>query len=107
MPHHLSHRKTLPHAEFQTVVSGISEASKCFPTIELLDAICQICLMNFTSSSRATSKMPLDLVEEETLYGSTTEVCHGLGEMSAPNTGILDLCGMGSGLFPFLQLLFL
>lgn len=51
MPHHLSHRKTLPHAEFQIVVSGISEASKCFPTIELLDEICQICLMYFTSSS--------------------------------------------------------
>lgn len=82
MPHHLSHRKTLPHAEFQIVVSGISEASKCFPTIELLDEICQICLMYFTSSSRATSKMPLDLVEEETLYGSTTDICHGLGEMS-------------------------
>lgn len=39
MPHRLSHRKTLPHAEFQIVVSGISEASKCFLTIELLDEI--------------------------------------------------------------------
>lgn len=102
MPHHLSHGQTLPQAEFQIVVSGICETPNCFPTIELLDEICQICLMYFTSPSRAKSKTPLDLVEEENLDGSITEACHG-----APDTGILDLCWVGSGLFPFLLLLFL
>lgn len=90
---------------FPIVVFGVFEASKCFPTIDFLDERCPICLLSFTSSARGQIKDAMKLSRREVMrfyYSSLSEAWR----MNAPDAGILQLCWMGSGHFPFLLLLF-